>query len=214
MSTHDGFLELLAAERVMGILRTGSAESAVAQAASLADAGFPLVEVTLTTPGACEAIREIRAARLGTAAGELPVGAGTVLTVADVAASVEAGAGFLVTPGVVPEVVAEAAMLGVPVICGAFTATEVLTAWRLGATAVKLFPASVGGPGYLAALRAPLPDVPFVATGGIGLREAPEYLRAGALALGLGSPLIGDGTDIGRRAGELAAALAGAGVTR
>ena len=214
MSTHDGFLGLLAAERVLVILRSGSAESAVDQAASLAPAGFPLVEVTLTTPGACDAIREIRAARAGTPAGELPVGAGTVLTAADVAASVAAGAGFLVTPGVVPEVVTEAVTLGIPVVCGAFTATEALTAWRLGATAVKLFPASVGGPGYLAALRAPLPDIPFVATGGIGLSEVPEYLRAGALAVGLGSPLIGDGTDIAHRAEVLAAALAGAAVAR
>lgn len=205
--SHAELRKLLSTERIMAILRTDAAETAVAHAASLAAAGVPVVEVTLTTPGALAAIRTIREARKDAPAGASPVGAGTVLTAADVAECAEAGAEFLVTPGVVPEALAEAANLRIPVVCGAFSATEALTAWRLGAAAVKLFPASPVGPSYLAALRAPLPDIPFVATGGVGLADARAYLAAGAVAVGVGSPLIGDGTGVADRAARFVEAL-------
>ncbi|MBA3620577.1 MAG: 2-dehydro-3-deoxyphosphogluconate aldolase, partial [Acidothermales bacterium] len=85
----------------------------------------------------------------------------------------------------------------VPVIPGAFTPSEILQAWRSGASAVKVFPASLGGPAYLRAVRAPLPDIPLVPTGGISVDAAPAYLQAGALAVGIGSPLVGDAGDTG-----------------
>ena len=97
----------------------------------------------------------------------------------------------MVTPAVA-ESVAESVTRGIPVLAGAFTPTEVLTALSLGATAVKLFPSSIGGPAYLRALRDPLPDVPFVPVGGVDAALAAEYLAAGAVAVGIGSPLVGD----------------------
>ena len=103
----------------------------------------------------------------------------------------EAGAGFLVTPGVTPEVVRVAVELGIPALPGALSPTEIATAQRAGATAVKLFPASLGGPGYLRVLRGPFSDVPFVPTGGIELADVRSWLDAGATCVGLGSALVG-----------------------
>jgi 2-dehydro-3-deoxyphosphogluconate aldolase/(4S)-4-hydroxy-2-oxoglutarate aldolase len=114
-----------------------------------------------------------------------------VLTAADARASAEAGASYLVTPAVT-EAVAEGRRLGLPVLAGAFTPTEVVAAISAGATAVKLFPAFLGGEAYLRALREPFPDIAFVPVGGIGPSEAAGYLRAGAVAVGAGSPLVGD----------------------
>jgi len=103
----------------------------------------------------------------------------------------------------------------VPVLPGAFTPTEILSAWRAGTDAVKIFPASVGGPAYVRAVKAPLPDIPLVPTGGIALDDAPRYIEAGALAVGIGAPLVGDagaGGDLGalraRAARVVAAVLA------
>lgn len=139
----------------------------------------------------------------------LALGAGTVTTPAEALAAVEAGATYLITPTTSTEVIAEAVRLGVPVLPGAYTPTEILTAWRAGATMVKLFPAATGGPGYLRAVRAPLPHVPLVPTGGIGVTDAPAYLAAGAAALGIGGPLVGDACEGGSLAalGERVAAL-------
>lgn len=182
--------ELLAETRVLAILRT---EHAVSAAAILAAHGFPLCEVPFNAPGALAAIASIGG----------QTGAGTVLTAQQARDAVAAGAAFLVTPAVLPEVQAAADKLGVPVICGAYTPTEVLAAHRGGAAAVKLFPASPAGPGYLKALRAPLPGVPLVPVGGIALADVPTYLAAGAVAVGLGEPLVGDGTGITERATQL-----------
>jgi len=119
------------------------------------------------------------------------IGAGTVLTRDDVARAADAGAQFMVSPAVT-ESVAESASRGIAVLAGALTPTEAVTAMAMGATAVKLFPASFGGPGYLRALRDPLPLVPFVPVGGVDAALAAEYLTAGAVAVGVGSPLVGD----------------------
>lgn len=193
----DPLTDLLAVARVMAILRT---PHAVAVAHLLAEHGFGLCEVPLTAPGALDAIAEIGG----------PVGAGTVLTAAQAADAVAAGATFLVTPAVLPDVQAAADRLGLPVLAGAYTPTEVLAAHRLGAAAVKLFPAATGGPAHLSALRAPFPDIPLIPVGGIAVTDVPAYLAAGALAVGLGTPLIGDGTDragIAQRAAALRRAL-------
>ena len=125
-------------------------------------------------------------------------------------AAVEAGARFLVTPALTPGIAAGSS-LGVPVLGGAQTATEALDALALGATAVKLFPASVGGPGYLKALRDPFPQVPFVPVGGVDLDRAREYLRVGAVAVGVGGPLVGNAAGGGSldALAERAAAFAG-----
>ncbi|MER7457895.1 bifunctional 4-hydroxy-2-oxoglutarate aldolase/2-dehydro-3-deoxy-phosphogluconate aldolase [Micromonospora sp. NPDC126480] len=186
----------LADARILAVIRGTSADGAIAAGTALLEEGVRLVEVALTTPDAARAVEALRAVA---PAGSL-VGAGTVLTAADVADVAAAGAQFVVTPAVV-ESIAEAARRGLPVAAGALTPTEAYTAMRLGASAVKLFPASVGGPAYLKAVRDPFPDIPFVAVGGVGLDDVPGYLAAGAIAVGVGGPLVGDAAS----GGDLAA---------
>ncbi|MER7441443.1 bifunctional 4-hydroxy-2-oxoglutarate aldolase/2-dehydro-3-deoxy-phosphogluconate aldolase [Micromonospora avicenniae] len=182
----------LAAARILAVIRGTSSSGAIAAGSALLEEGVRVVEVALTTPDAARAIAALRAVA---PAGTL-VGAGTVLTAADVADVAAAGAQFVVTPAVV-ESIAEAARRDIPVAAGAFTPTEAYTAMRMGASAVKLFPASVGGPAYLKAVRDPFPDIPFVAVGGVGLDDVPGYLAAGAIAVGVGGPLVGDAASGG-----------------
>ncbi|MEV4543947.1 bifunctional 4-hydroxy-2-oxoglutarate aldolase/2-dehydro-3-deoxy-phosphogluconate aldolase [Micromonospora echinaurantiaca] len=186
----------LADARILAVIRGTDTAGAIAAGTALLEEGVRIVEVALTTPDAPRAIEALRATA---PAGSL-VGAGTVLTAADVADVVAAGAQFVVTPAVV-ESIAEAARRGVPVAAGAFTPTEAYTAMRMGASAIKLFPASVGGPAYLKAVRDPFPDIPFVAVGGVGFDDVPGYLAAGAIAVGVGGPLVGDAAS----GGDLAA---------
>lgn len=178
--------------RILAVIRGTDAAGAVAAGTALLEEGVRIVEVALTTPDAARAIEALRAVA---PAGSL-VGAGTVLTTADVADVAAAGAQFVVTPAVV-ESIPEAARRGLPVAAGALTPTEAYTAMRMGASAIKLFPASVGGPAYLRAVRDPFPDIPFVAVGGVGLDDVPGYFRAGAIAVGLGGPLVGDAASGG-----------------
>lgn len=192
--------------RVMAIIRGTSEEAALATARVLLEEGIRLVEVTLTTPGALATVTALREL----ASADAHVGVGTVLTERDVGLAADAGAEFIVTPGVTPSV-AEAARVGMPCVAGAFTPTEAYAAHAAGAAVVKLFPASGGGPGYLRALRDPLPQIPFIAVGGVGIPEARAYLEAGAIGAGIGGPLVGDAASGGsldelrRRAREFAA---------
>ncbi|WP_411109257.1 bifunctional 4-hydroxy-2-oxoglutarate aldolase/2-dehydro-3-deoxy-phosphogluconate aldolase [Streptomyces sp. c-19] len=189
----DGLWAALAAAPVIAILRATSATRLAEVTDTLLASGVRAAEFTLTTPGVLDALREYAA----DAPPGLALGAGTVTTPAEAQAAVEAGATYLITPTTSVEVIKEAVRLGVPVLPGAYTPTEILAAWRAGATMVKLFPAATGGPEYLRAVRAPLPDVPLVPTGGIGAADAPAYLAAGATALGIGSPLVGDACEGG-----------------
>ncbi|MEZ7125398.1 bifunctional 4-hydroxy-2-oxoglutarate aldolase/2-dehydro-3-deoxy-phosphogluconate aldolase [Nonomuraea sp. AD125B] len=186
MTTLD---DALAALPVIAIIRAADSRHLNAVLETLAGAGVRAMEVTMTTPGAAEAIR-------WAAGGGLPgvaIGAGTVLDADAARQAVHAGAGYLITPAVLPEVIGEGRRLGVPVLPGAFTPTEILQAWSQGAAMVKVFPAgAAGGPGYIKDVRAPLPQIPLVPTGGIGIGDVPGYLRAGARAVGMGSPLLGD----------------------
>ena len=199
-------LPLLLAHRVVGIIRGTSPEAAVAAGRALVGAGVPLIEVSLVTPGALEAIAE-----LGRVSGGV-IGAGTVVTRQDAEAVAAAGASFVVTPAVTEGITVSAA-LGLAVLGGAQTATEALAALRQGATAVKLFPASVGGPAFLKALRDPFPGIPFVPVGGVDLEIARAYLRVGAVAVGVGGPLVGDAASGGslEALAERAAAFAALG---
>ena len=180
-------LSALTRERLLVIIRSADAEAAVAASLVLLGCGVRLLEVSLISADALAVIAEV--ARL--APDGAVIGAGTVLTSDDVARAAGAGATFMVTPALT-ESVAESVAVGIPVLAGGFTPTEVLAAMRQGATAVKLFPATVGGPSYLRALREPLPDVPFVPVGGVDVALAGEYLAAGALAVGVGGSLLGD----------------------
>ncbi|MEV4619133.1 bifunctional 4-hydroxy-2-oxoglutarate aldolase/2-dehydro-3-deoxy-phosphogluconate aldolase [Asanoa sp. NPDC049573] len=181
------FLETLAARRLLAIVRGPDPRAATRTVLTLLDEGVDLVEVSLVTRDALTVIRDVRAA-LGAGA---DLGAGTVVTATDAHAAAEAGASFLVTPAV-SEAVPAGRALGLPVLAGALTPTEVVAALGAGATAIKLFPASLGGVRHLRALRDPFPEVAFVPVGGVGVAEATDYLAAGAVAVGVGSPLVGD----------------------
>jgi len=151
---------------------------------ALARGGVEAIELTIDTPGALTAVAD------AAASGRL-VGVGTVTTAEQVRTSADAGARFVVSPALVPEVIEAALGLGLEPLPGVFTATELLQAVSAGAPAVKLFPASAVGPGYLRALHGPFPAVPVVPTGGIRIEGIAAYLDAGATAVALGSELVG-----------------------
>lgn len=182
---------LLATTRVLPVLRSTTPTRLDGAVETLVAAGLDVVEITLTTPGALSAIE-----RWSSAPG-LIVGAGTVLEPGQVRASVAAGARFVVSPGTDEAVVREAKALGAAVLAGAVTPTEVQQARRLGVSAVKLFPAGALGPSWARHLRGPFPDLAYVPTGGVGLDDIGDWLRAGALAVGLGGELLGDALEGG-----------------
>jgi 2-dehydro-3-deoxyphosphogluconate aldolase/(4S)-4-hydroxy-2-oxoglutarate aldolase len=188
----------LTARRALCIIRAPRVPDPAGLAATLVEAGLPIVEFALTTPDAPALIE-----RASTAEGVL-LGAGTVLTPADARSAVSAGARFLITPGLRPEVVAEAARLGVPVVLGALTPTEVATALDLGTAAVKVFPAARMGPAYFRDLLGPYPGAPLVATGGVTSANAAEYLAAGAVAVTAGSGVVAPGLAAESRFAEIA----------
>lgn len=188
----EGFLRGLGEARLLAIIRGSDAEAAVRAGVTLVEEGFRYVEVSLTTPDAAAVLASIRR-EVGDSA---LIGAGTVLTADDARRMADAGAQFAVTPAVSASVAA-AVGLGLPVIAGALTPTEVHSAMDQGAAAIKLFPASLGGPRYLSALRDPFPAVPFVPVGGVEEDAASDYLSRGALAVGVGSPVVGDAASGG-----------------
>jgi 2-dehydro-3-deoxyphosphogluconate aldolase/(4S)-4-hydroxy-2-oxoglutarate aldolase len=174
---------------VVAIGRRLDQRSVVRIGEGLAAAGIGAFEITVATPGAHDAIR-VLAARFG--GGELAIGAGTVLTVEDAEAALAAGATFLVMPVTDPALVAWAAARGVPAFPGAMTPTEALAGWRAGAAGIKLFPASVTGPEFIREFHGPFPEVPVVPTGGVTVDTVASLITAGAVAVGIGSWLIGD----------------------
>lgn len=176
--------------RVIAIARRLDPDRLARIADGLLGGGVRAFEVTLDSAGAVEAIATL-AERF--AASDLVVGAGTVLDPEAARAAVAAGARFIVSPHTDPAIVGAASELGVPAFPGALTPTEVVTAWRAGASAVKVFPVSAVGPSFVRELRGPLRGVPLIPTGGVTLENAPALIAAGAVAVGVGSWLIGDG---------------------
>jgi len=192
----------LASSRAVAILRASSADRFDAVLDVLTEAGVRAVELTFTTRGVLAAISAFAARKPA----DIALGAGTVLSADDARRAVDAGANYLISPNLDLAVVEEARRLGVPAVPGALTPTEILAAWTAGASMVKVFPCgSVGGPGYLRAVRGPIPDVPLVPTGGVDIEAVPDYLAAGASAVGIGSPLQGDAAEPGGDLGGLAA---------
>lgn len=191
---------------VIAIARGLPADRLIRIGEGLVAGGVGAFEVTLNSPNALDGIAAL-VARFGP--DELLVGAGTVLDRDAARAAIDAGAAFVVTPVTDPAVIAAAVECGVPCIAGAFSPTEVLSAWRAGASAVKLFPASSLGPSFIRELHGPLPDIPIVPTGGITIDSAPAFMAAGAVAVGLGSWLAGDGEPAGisERAARLVAVV-------
>lgn len=178
--------EMLRRHRLLAVVRGDDPEAALDSVLVLAEAGIALIEVAVTSKDEAGVLVRARAA-LGP---DAPLGAGMVFTEADVVQAEQAGASFVVTPGLVPAV-AESVRLGIPALVGALTPTEVVAASLAGAAAVKVFPASLGGPAYLRTLREPFPDVPFVPVGGVDIESIPDYFSAGAIAVGVAEPLLG-----------------------
>jgi len=171
---------------IVPVIRVGSPQEARFAAEAVWQGGIPIVEITMTVPGALEVISE-----LVKTMPKVLVGAGTVVNQDLALKSFDAGAQFLVTPGFSQQTVAAAHDLDLLIMAGALTPSEVMTAWDAGVDFVKIFPCgNVGGPSYIKALKGPLPQVPLVPTGGVNLETAADYIRAGAAALGVGGELI------------------------
>jgi 2-dehydro-3-deoxyphosphogluconate aldolase/(4S)-4-hydroxy-2-oxoglutarate aldolase len=179
------FIDTLKRLGVIAVIRSATEDEAVATAEALIRGGVLGVEVTFSTPGCCNAIRRV----LARAPKDAAIGVGTVRSVAQLEEAVAAGATYAISPHVDLAIIAAAKRLGVAMLPGALTPTEAVTAWSAGATCIKLFPASLAGVDYLKALRAPLPDIPFMPTGGVSPENMHEWFAAGAIAVGMGGNL-------------------------
>ena len=180
-------VDQLTAEGLVPVIRADSAAVALRIVEALVEGGIRTLEITMTVPDAMEAIRRV-AERFGAS---VLLGAGTVTSRALAEGAIDAGAEFLVTPCVVPEVIAVARQRDVAVLPGAMTPTEVFTAWSLGGDIIKIFPASnVGGASYLKALKGPFPQIPLCPTGGVTLQTIGDFVKAGASAVGVGGELV------------------------
>lgn len=185
MSRHEDLSRVLKSG-IVAVIRSTSSEKLVEVAGALYEGGVDVLEVTFTVPRALEIIAAVRKA-LGD---KVFLGAGTVLDPETARAAFLAGAEFLVAPTVNLEVIKLANRYDKLVMPGAFTPTEVLTAWEAGADVVKVFPADIGGPAYLKTLHGPLPQVRLLPTGGVNLGTIADFLKAGACAVGLGGALV------------------------
>lgn len=172
---------------IVPVVRATSPKEARMAADAVCEGGIPIVEITMTVPGAVDVIRELTKS----GSGDVLVGAGTVLKVDAARRCLDAGAQFLVSPGLNLEVVKLARTEGRLIMAGALTPTEIITAWEAGSDFVKVFPCGqVGGAKYIKALKGPLPQVPLVPTGGVSLATAAEFIEAGAAALGVGGECV------------------------
>jgi 2-dehydro-3-deoxyphosphogluconate aldolase / (4S)-4-hydroxy-2-oxoglutarate aldolase len=172
---------------IVPVVRASSAREACLAAEAVCKGGIPIVEITMTVPGAIEVIRELAKS----CGHEVLIGAGTVLNGEDARRCLDAGAQFLVTPGFNRATVEFAARESTVIMAGALTPTEIIEAWTAGSDFVKVFPCGqVGGARYIKALKGPLPQVPLVPTGGVNLSTAAEFIEAGAAALGIGGELV------------------------
>jgi len=186
---HQKGLDIIRHTGVIAIMRTQSSEQLLRAADAIREGGVRAIEVTMTTPGAL-AVIEQATARYQRADQEVLFGAGTVLDAESARAAILAGAQFIVAPSFSPGLVEICRRYSVPVMPGAYTPTEIVTAWECGADMVKVFPAGVGGPALIKALKAPLPQIELVPVGGVKLENTADFVRAGAAAVGVGSALI------------------------
>ena len=171
---------------IVGILRGFTLGQMTEIVRAAVRGGLTNIEITMNSPDAARQLREA----VAVVEGRLNIGAGTVINLELLDQALEAGAAFVVTPTVEPKVVTECVKRKIPVFPGAFTPTEIVRAWELGAMMVKIFPAESVGPGYIRALKAPLPHIKLLPTGGVDLKTLPDFLKAGADGFGIGSPLF------------------------
>jgi 2-dehydro-3-deoxyphosphogluconate aldolase/(4S)-4-hydroxy-2-oxoglutarate aldolase len=180
--------QLLLDTRVVAVMRATHAREYAPVIEALAAGGVVSIELTLSTAGVFDEIGALTE-RFGA---DVEIGIGTVTSVEHAVAAIESGAAYLVTPLTDAAIIDAAVSRGVAIYPGGLTPSELFTGWSRGGTAVKVFPASVVGPSYISQLRGPFPDIQVVPSGGIDIENAPEWIRAGALAVSLGGPLLGD----------------------
>jgi 2-dehydro-3-deoxyphosphogluconate aldolase / (4S)-4-hydroxy-2-oxoglutarate aldolase len=174
--------------RAVAVLRARHASDYAPVIEALQRGGVLSIELTLSTPGVWEELPLLRG-RFGDA---LEIGVGTVTEASEAETALDLGAAYIVTPVTDPGVIDACVRRGVPVYPGGLTPTELHTGWKLGATAVKVFPASTVGAGYVSQLRGPFPDIEVIPSGGVSVEDVPAWIAAGALAVSLGGPLLGD----------------------
>ncbi|HLB92542.1 MAG TPA: bifunctional 4-hydroxy-2-oxoglutarate aldolase/2-dehydro-3-deoxy-phosphogluconate aldolase, partial [Terriglobales bacterium] len=172
---------------IVPVVRAASAQQAMQAAAAVCAGGIPIVEITMTVPGATDVIAQLAK----TMGNDVIIGAGTVLDAEAAERCIDVGAEFLVSPGFDLATVQFAKQQGILIMAGALTPTEVIAAWKAGSDFVKIFPCgTVGGAKYIKALKAPFPQVAMVPTGGVNLDTAADFIQAGAAALGIGGELV------------------------
>lgn len=180
--------ERTAAARLIVVIRGEHAAQYAPVLETLAGSGIRSVELTLSTPGTLEELSALREQFGGT----MDIGVGTVTEPADLRTAAERGAHYIVTPLTRPDLLEAANDAGIPIVPGGLTPSELHAGWAAGAAAVKVFPASVVGPGYVKDLRGPFPDIRVIPSGGVDLEAAAAWLQAGAEAVSVGGPLVGD----------------------
>jgi 2-dehydro-3-deoxyphosphogluconate aldolase/(4S)-4-hydroxy-2-oxoglutarate aldolase len=181
----EAILSKLRTEKVVALIRAESPDGLLDCAKALAEGGLTSIELTMTTPGAIRMLEK--------ASAELPeflFGLGTVLDAETARAGILAGAKFIVTPALRPDVITLCRRYSVPVFSGAFTPTEIVNAWEAGADAAKVFPAEFFGPAYIKSIKAPLPHIELLPTGGVNAENVGDFLKAGAFATAAGSSLV------------------------
>jgi 2-dehydro-3-deoxyphosphogluconate aldolase/(4S)-4-hydroxy-2-oxoglutarate aldolase len=179
-------MDRIKAGGVVAIMRANSSEQLLGAAKAVLAGGVTAIEVTMTTPGALDVVRQATS-QFGK---EVLFGVGSVLDAETARAAILAGAQFVVCPTLKVATIEMCHRYSIPVVPGAYTATEILSAWEAGASAVKVFPANAGGPAYLKAIKAPLPQISLTAVGGVTLENAAEFVRAGADFVGVGGELV------------------------
>ncbi|MET3904526.1 bifunctional 4-hydroxy-2-oxoglutarate aldolase/2-dehydro-3-deoxy-phosphogluconate aldolase [Paenarthrobacter sp. 4246] len=203
---------VLAANPVVAVMRAHHAREYAPVIEALVRGGVRSIELTLSTQGVFEELPRLKE-RFGP---DAEIGVGTITTMDQALQALDGGADYLVTPAMVTAVVSAAVVRDIPVFPGGLTPTELLAGWNAGATAVKLFPASAVGIGYVDQLRGPFPEMRIVPSGGIGIDDAPAWIAAGALAVSLGGPLLRDAfsggslTELTARASKLSHLVADA----
>lgn len=176
----------IAAERVVAVIRLADASKLVPVIEAVARGGVRCIEITMTVPNAIELIRQVS----NTVSSDILIGAGTVTDAETARAVIDAGAQFVVSPILNPDVIAACKLADVYCAPGCFTPTEIFTAWKLGADVIKVFPATSLGPKYFKDIKGPFPQIPLMPTGGVSIDNAHEWIAAGAVAVGIGSDLL------------------------
>ena len=205
-------IQYLLDNAIVAIIRADSGGAELVRAVeAIARGGVRCIEVSMTTPGALACIE---AASRQLAGADVMLGVGTVLDPETCRMAILAGAEFIVTPTLSVPAIEMARRYAKPIVAGAFTPTEILTAWEAGADFIKVFPSSVGGPGYIKAVKGPLPQIPLIPTGGVEMGNVGDFLKAGASALAVGGGIVnsrllaaGDFEGITRNAADFAAAV-------